>query len=46
MAFTRENYRMVREELLKILYWKRLGLLPAAAIEQMVPEQMVPAAGA
>ena len=21
MAFTRENYRMVREELLKILYW-------------------------
>ena len=29
-----------------IASWKRLGLLPAAAIEQMVPEQMVPAAGA
>src|SRR5258708_30440016 len=22
MAFTRENYRMMREELLKIVYWK------------------------
>ena len=29
-----------------IISWKRGGLLPGAAIEQMVPEQMVPATGA
>ena len=30
MAFTRENYRMVREELLKIPYWPRENATPAS----------------
>ena len=30
MAFTRENYRMVREELLKILYWTPENAIPGA----------------
>ena len=30
MAFTRENYRMVREELLKILYWPPENATPAS----------------
>ena len=29
MAFTRENYRMVREELLKILYWMLENAAPS-----------------